>query len=225
MVRITCSGVLFDVDGVLVNSGAAVERVWSWWAKRHGLDPKEVIPKAHGRPSIETARELLPGADADAENSEIEHREIADVEGVVALPGARELLIALPPERWAIVTSCSRALAQARLHAAGIPYPKNIVTSDDIKYGKPHPEPYLKGASVLGVPPADCIVVEDVPAGIRAGKAAGSRVIAFRTTTRDDNKLKEAGVNWIVKDCTSISLESVRDQILHLLVHDATQVS
>jgi sugar-phosphatase len=135
----------------------------------------------------------------------VERGEIEDLNGVVPLPGARELLSALPSDRWTIVTSCTRPLAEVRLRAAGLPIPERLVTSDDVKNGKPDPEPYLKGASLLGVSATDCVVVEDAPAGIRAGKAAGARVIACRTTAPEP-ELKAASANWIVDNCSSISL-------------------
>src|SRR6266481_5409080 len=207
MTSIRCRGVLFDLDGVLVDSTPAVARVWAGWARTHGFDPDEVVRKAHGRPSITTIRELLPLADHAAEDREVERREIADIEGVVPLPGAMELLQALPLDRWAIVTSCTRALAQVRIGAAGLPKPKQMVTSTDVQHGKPDPQPYLKGAQVLGVPAADCLVVEDAPAGIRAGKAAGARVLALRTTA-SDAELQQAGANWIVDDCAELFLKS-----------------
>ena len=207
MTGIRCRGVLFDLDGVLVDSTPAVARVWAGWAHEHGFDPGEVVKKAHGRPSFTTIRELLPNADHAAENREVERREIADVEGVVPLPGAMELLQALPLDRWAIVTSCTRALAQVRIGAAGLPKPKQMVTSTDVQHGKPDPEPYLKGAQVLGVPAADCLVVEDAPAGIRAGKAAGARVLALRTTA-SDAELQQAGADWIIDDCAELFLDS-----------------
>ncbi|MGA8491441.1 MAG: HAD family hydrolase [Terriglobales bacterium] len=204
MTEITCGAILFDLDGVLVDSTPAVIRVWSRWAIAHGFDPEEVVRNAHGRPSIETIRGYLPQADAEAENREVERGEIEDLDGVVPLPGARELLSALPPERWTIVTSCTRRLAQTRLRAAGLPVPDRLVTCDDIKNGKPDPEPYLKGAVFLGVSARDCVVVEDAPAGIRAGKAAGARVIACRTTAAE-SELKDAGADWIVENCKAIS--------------------
>jgi len=207
MPGIRCRGVLFDLDGVLVDSTPAVARVWAGWAHEHGFDPGEVVRKAHGRPSITTIRELLPNADHPAENREVERREIADIEGVVPLPGAMELLQALPLDRWAIVTSCTRALAAVRIGAAGLPKPKHLVTSTDVQHGKPDPEPYLKGAQILGVPAADCLVVEDAPAGIRAGKAAGARVLALRTTA-SDAELQQAGADWIVDDCAELFLDS-----------------
>lgn len=203
MIRISCKALLFDLDGVLIDSTPAVTRVWTQWARAHGLDPDEVVLRAHGRPSISTIRHYLPHADHETENHEVERREIEDLNGVVTLPGARELLNALPPNRWTIVTSCTRPLAKVRLRAAGLPVPDRLVTCDDVKNGKPDPEPYLKGASLLRIPPADCVVVEDVPAGIRAGKAAGARVIACKTTV-SDSELKRAGANWIVDGCGAI---------------------
>ncbi|HEX9457039.1 MAG TPA: HAD family hydrolase [Candidatus Acidoferrum sp.] len=207
MISMRCRGVLFDLDGVLVDSTPAVARVWAWWAREHGFDPEEVVKKAHGRPSITTIRELLPDADHAAEDREVERREIADVEGVIPLPGAMELLQALPLERWAIVTSCTRALAHVRIAAAGLPKPKHLVTATDVRHGKPHPEPYLKGAQILGIPADDCLVIEDAPAGIRAGKAAGARVLALRTTA-NDAELQQAGADWIADDCAEFFLES-----------------
>jgi len=205
MTQITCSALLFDLDGVLIDSTPAVIRVWSRWAIAHGFDPAEVVRTAHGRPSISTIRDYLPDADYEAENCVVESGELADLNGVVPLPGARELLSALPADRWTIVTSCTRPLAEVRLGAAGLPLPERLVTCDDVKNGKPDPEPYLKGASLLGVPARDCVVVEDAPAGIRAGKAAGARVIAC-TTTAAVSELREAGADWIVENCGSISL-------------------
>jgi mannitol-1-/sugar-/sorbitol-6-phosphatase len=203
MTKIDCKGVLFDLDGVLADSTPAVARVWSIWAHKHGFDPEETVRRAHGRPSLATIRELLPNADHDVENATVERMEIEDIEGVVALPGAQELLRALPPGRWTIVTSCTRPLALVRLRAAGLPIPGKIVTCDDTTNGKPEPEPYLKGAEHLGVAAADCVVIEDAPAGIRAGKASNARVIALQTTERDA-LLREAGADWIVKDCASV---------------------
>ncbi len=207
MTSIRCRGVLFDLDGVLVDSTPAVARVWAGWAHEHGFNPDEVVRKAHGRPSITTIRELLPHADHAVEDRDVERREIADVKGVVPLPGAMELLKALPLERWAIVTSCTRALASVRIAAAGLPRPQHLVTSTDVKHGKPDPEPYLKGARMLGVAANECIVIEDAPAGIRAGKAAGARVLALRTTA-SNAELQQADANWIVDDCAAIFLDS-----------------
>src|SRR5262249_53479901 len=130
-------------------------------------------------------------------------REIADLEGVVALPGAVELLHSLRPDRWTIVTSCTRRLAEVRLQAAGLPVPAKLVTANDIERGKPAPDPYLKGAEKVVVKPTDCIVVEDVPAGIQSGKSAGARVIAFTTTVNAKDVLA-AGADWILENCSAI---------------------
>ena len=203
MTQVSCAALLFDMDGVLIDSTPAVARVWRRWAIERGLNPEEVVAHAHGRPSLTTVREYLPNADHQAENREVERREIADLEGVVPLPGALDLLASLPPDRWTIVTSCTRPLAEARLRAAGLPLPKTIITSNDIKHGKPHPEPYEKGAAVLRFPPAECIVLEDVPAGVRAGKAAGARVIGFKTTVQE-SVVSAAGADWIVGNCGDI---------------------
>ena len=178
MPRIQCQAILFDLDGVLIDSTRAVARVWHRWAVEHGFDPDEVVARAHGRPSLTTVREYLPHADHAAENREVERREMEDLEGVVLLPGSLRLLTDLPPDRWTIVTSCTRPLAETRLRAAGLPVPERMITSNDIKNGKPHPEPYLKGASVLGFSAGECVVVEDVPAGIQCRQ--GSRCDGHR---------------------------------------------
>ena len=204
MNEIFCAALLFDLDGVLINSTPAVARVWRRWAVEHGFNPEEVVARAHGRPSLTTVREYLPNADHEAENREVERCEIEDLEGVVPLPGALDLLASLPEDRWTIVTSCTRPLAEVRIKAAGL-LPKKMITSNDIQHGKPHPEPYLKGASVLGFPAQECVVLEDVPAGVRAGKSAGATVIAFTTTVKATG-LKEAGADWILNSCADIRL-------------------
>ena len=205
MVEVTCSGLLFDLDGVLVDSTPAVARVWSKWALAHGFDPEDTVRLAHGRPSLATVRDLLPNSDYVAENEVVLKGEMEDTEGVIPLPGARELLNSLPADRWAIVTSCSRPLAEVRLRAAGLPVPQRMITSDDVTHGKPNPEPYRKGAVLLGVPAAKCLVFEDAPAGVRAGKSAGALVVAFRTTATDP-ELEAAGADWIVHGCSSLSV-------------------
>ena len=208
MTSLRCRGLLFDMDGVLVDSTPAVARVWSVWARKYGLDPETVVKLAHGRPSISTIRELLPRADHDAEDREVERMEIADVKDIVALPGAAQLLHSLPADRYAIVTSATRALAEVRLREAGFSIPEHLVTARDVPRGKPYPDPYLKGTQLLGVQPAECVVVEDAPSGIRAGKAAGAPVVALRTTS-SDAELEEAGANWIVNNCADLFLETV----------------
>jgi len=205
MTEIHCSGVLFDLDGVLIDSTPAVTRVWRQWAMEHGFDPEEVVARVHGRPSLATVREYLPNADHAPENREIERREMRDADGIITLPGARELLLQLPAKRWTIATSCTRSLAEVRLRAAGLPVPERIVTSTDVTLGKPHPEPFLKAATKLGFPASECVVVEDVPAGIRAGKAAGATVIAFRTTV-EEAELRRAGADFILNNCADVSV-------------------
>ena len=192
MISVTCAALLFDLDGVLIDSTPAVTRVWRGWAIEHGFNPEEVVAHAHGRPSLSTIRDYLPGRDYEAENHEVERREIADLAGIVPLPGALDLLASLPLDRWTIVTSCTRALAQVRIRAAGFPLPKALITCDDVTRGKPHPEPYLRGAELLGFSAAQCVVLEDAPAGIQAGKAAGARVLAFTTTAPNPHFNKPA---------------------------------
>jgi sugar-phosphatase len=204
MTKIRCQAILFDMDGVLVDSTHAVARVWSKWARARGFNPEEVVRAAHGRPSVDTVRDYLPHADAHAEDREVERQEIEDLEGVVAIPGAVALVNGLPGGRWTVVTSATRALAEVRLRAAGIPVPSTMITSGDISRGKPDPEPYLKAAARLGYPAADCVVVEDAPAGIRAGKSAGARVISFPTTS-NRVQLEQAGADWIVRNCADIA--------------------
>jgi mannitol-1-/sugar-/sorbitol-6-phosphatase len=224
MPQIQCKAMLFDLDGVLIDSTRAVARVWHGWAVEHGFDPDEVVARAHGRPSLTTVSEYLPDADHAAENREVERREMNDLEGVVLLPGSAQLLNQLPPDRWTIVTSCTRPLAETRLRAAGLPIPKLMVTSNDIKNGKPHPEPYLKGASMLGFAAADCVVVEDVPAGIRAGMASGARVIAFRTTVKDP-ELLAAGADWLLNNCSDISVVKKTQELTLGLAGDPPQAT
>jgi mannitol-1-/sugar-/sorbitol-6-phosphatase len=205
MIRVQCEALLFDLDGVLIDSTPAVARVWRRWAVERGFNPDEVVARAHGRPSLTTVREYLPSANHEAENKEVERQEIRDLAGVVPLPGALDLLASLPADRWTIVTSCTRRLAEVRITAAGLPLPAKMITSSDINNGKPDPEPYLKGASVLGFSAADCIVLEDVPAGVRAGKAAGAKVVAFPSTV-SSVALREAGADWVLRNCAHVRL-------------------
>lgn len=202
-----CRGLLLDMDGVLVDSTPAVDRVWSRWARKHNLDPAATVRLAHGRPSISTVRDLLPNAPPEihlAENGWVEKAEIEDVSDVIALPGAKELLAAIPPEQFVIVTSATRGLAEARLHAAGLfEAVRHTVTASDIQRGKPDPEPYQKGAAKLGLAPADCIVIEDAAAGVKSAKAAGARVIGVTTTTTAE-QLHGAGADSIAANCAQL---------------------
>jgi sugar-phosphatase len=177
----TIRGVLFDMDGTIVDSGAATERSWTQWAERMGMgDRLEIL---HGQPAVETVRALFPDAtpqelaDLCADQTVAERE---DLDGVVALPGARELFAFLEANEipWAVVTSADMLLARARLGAAGIT-PAILVTCDDITYGKPHPEPFLLGASMIGIDITECVVVEDAPAGVQAGLASGAVTAAL----------------------------------------------
>lgn len=182
MGSLTSPAILFDLDGVLIDSTPCVARVWREWALEHGLNPEHVIHTAHGRRSIETIQLLAPHLDAEAENNIVEQREIEDTEGLTVFPGAADLLASLPPDRWTIVTSGTRPLAMKRLRVAGLPIPARMVTANDVVNGKPHPEPYLKGAEMLGMAPADCVVVEDSPSGLKAAAQAGMRTFGVATT-------------------------------------------
>ncbi|KAA8704338.1 HAD family hydrolase [Pseudomonas proteolytica] len=169
---------LFDMDGTLLNSIAAAERVWAAWARRHGLDVEAFLGTIHGVRAIDTInRQALPGVDAQAEARGITEAEIEDVEGVLAIPGAVAFLQSLPAHRWAVVTSAPKALALRRMHAAGLVPPAVMITAEDVASGKPDPACYLLGAQRLGVPIGECLVFEDAPVGIRAGEAAGADVL------------------------------------------------
>lgn len=192
---------LVDLDGTLVDSTAPVRRAWSAFAARHRLDPDEVHRIAQGRPSRETIRQLAPpGTDCEAESALVERTEVQDTDGVVALPGA-EALLRGADRPLAIVTSCSSALAAARLEAAGLPVPSVLVSSNGLERGKPDPACFLIGARRLGVDPARCLVLEDAPAGIAAGRAAGATVIALRTS-HPEHELREA--HAIVDDLAAL---------------------
>jgi sugar-phosphatase len=178
----TCQAVLFDLDGVLVDSTPCVTRVWSQWASHHGLDPQQVIHVAHGQKAIETVRKVAPQLDPEREFRVIEKMELEDTDGLRLLPGAKELLNALPRDHYTIVTSGSRRLATKRLETVGLPVPANMVSADEVANGKPHPEPYLAGAAGLGYAASECLVFEDAPSGIRSAMAAGATVIGVSTT-------------------------------------------
>jgi mannitol-1-/sugar-/sorbitol-6-phosphatase len=179
----TYGGFLFDMDGTLLNSIAAAERVWGRWATRQGLDLATFLPTMHGKRGIDTITALnLPGIDPVVEAAEILRGEIEDVEGVVAIEGAADFLASLPPERWAIVTSAPMDLARARLAAAGLPQPCIMVTAEDVEVGKPHPRCYQLGLERLAVDAADAMVFEDVLAGVAAAEAAGTDITVITAT-------------------------------------------
>jgi mannitol-1-/sugar-/sorbitol-6-phosphatase len=189
----SCSAILFDLDGVLVDSTRAVDREWREWARRKGVDGDAVMAIAHGVRTIEVIRRVAPHLDAEAEAWGIENEEASDQQGVRVMPGAVALVNSIPEGRWGVVTSGTRLLASARLRFCGLPVPKVLVTADDVEHGKPHPEPYLTGAEKLGFAPVDGLVIEDAPAGIRSARAAGTKVIGL-ASTYPASKLQEADV-------------------------------
>ena len=192
------AAVLFDMDGTLIDSTPAVERSWAAWAPTYGLDVA-ALRGLHGIPARGVIARLLdPTVHAEAERH-ITELEIADVEGIEVLPGAVAALTALAASgRAAIATSCTDALAQARLAATRLPHPRVVVTASDVRHGKPDPEPYLLAAERLGVNPADCLVVEDAPAGLRSGKAAGCTTLAVTTTTASADLLANPDADAVV---------------------------
>jgi sugar-phosphatase len=173
--------VLFDNDGVLVDSGASVDRSWTTWALAHGLDPEPILPVIHGRRAGDLIAELAPHLDIAAAEQHLEDLEVEDAASVAALPGAISLTAAIPNGRWAVVSSGARRLVMARLEAVGISHPLVLVGADDVSRGKPHPDPYRLAADRLGVDPARCLVFEDAPPGVAAGRAAGARVVGVLT--------------------------------------------
>ncbi len=186
MPTFSCSAILFDLDGVLVDSTRAVDREWREWAARKGIDGDAIMAIAHGVRTIEVIRRVAPHLNAKVEAAAIENHEAHDQRGVVVMPGAIDLVKSIPKGRWGVVTSGSRLLAQSRMKYCGLPVPKVLVTSDDVVNGKPDPEPYLKGALGLGFAPADCLVLEDAPAGIQSGRAGGMKVIGMASTYSAD---------------------------------------
>jgi len=189
---VKCKGFLFDLDGTLVDSLPAVERAWINWALSRDVDPQEVLSFIHGKQAITSLRHFMPGASEEEIRQQflvLEHVEANDTDGVAALPGAHDLLseltrLGIP---WAIVTSGSLPVASARHAAANLPMPEVFVTAEQVEKGKPHPEAYLLGAARLGLPAADCVVVEDAPAGVQSGLAAGCKVIAVNAPADTPN--------------------------------------
>ncbi len=174
---------LFDMDGTVLNSIAAAERIWAAWAVRHGVDVETFLPTIHGVRAIDTITRLnLPGVDAEAQAAFITEAEIEDVEGIVEIPGAAAFLNSLPKDRWAMVTSAPRDLALRRMAAAGIPEPAVMITAEDVQAGKPDPAGYLLAAKRLGLEPRDCLIFEDATVGIQAAEAAGAPLMIITTT-------------------------------------------
>ena len=186
MPNFSCAAILFDLDGVLCDSTRQVDREWREWAARKGVDGDAVMAIAHGVRTIEVIRRVAPHLDAESEAAAIENHEAQDQRGVTVMPGALELVQSIPEGRWGVVTSGSRLLAQNRLRHCGLPVPKVLITSDDVIHGKPHPEPYLKGAEGLRYRAAECLVIEDAPAGIQSARASGMKVLGITTTYAAD---------------------------------------
>jgi len=182
MTQLECDAILFDLDGVLIDSTSCITRHWQEWTRQHGLETTAVMQVAHGLRTVETIRLVAPHLDAEKEAERFTAVEVVDTEGVEAIEGALPLLEGLPEGVWAIVTSGSNELAKARLKRAGLPIPQTLVSGDDVRQGKPAPEPYLVGAKRLGKAVERCVVIEDAPAGIEAARAAGMEVIGITAT-------------------------------------------
>jgi sugar-phosphatase len=202
--RFTVDAILFDIDGTLVDSTAAVVRTWSTWAATNGIDAGEILRVCHGRRTEDTLVMFLPAERHAAALAELAQLERADVDDVIALPGTRDLLPRLPADRWAAVTSGSREIMQRRLTASGLPVPEVLVSAEAVHAGKPDPEGYLKAAAALGRDVRRCLVVEDAPAGIQAGRAAGAWVLAV-ATSHDAAELTSADA--VVADLTACDLD------------------
>ena len=194
-IAVETKGILFDMDGVLISSIGSVDRCWKRWAKMYGIPDAENYQVPHGVRAIDIVKSLRPDIDPQEGLRVIEDMEIEDTADLKVLPGAKVLLAGLPPERWAIVTSATKRLTVARLTVAGLPVPERLISADMVERGKPDPEPYRRGAELLGLRPEDCVVVEDAPSGVGAGKAAGSRVLGV-LGTHTCEELREA--DWIV---------------------------
>ncbi|RYG39244.1 HAD family hydrolase [bacterium] len=203
---LTCRGLLFDLDGTLIDSLPAVDRAWTLWCERVGLVASEVVPHIHGRRSIDSVRRFTPHLDEEIENDAIRALEAGDTEGVTALPGSLELLASLPVGSWTVVTSGTSDVAQPRLRRVGIPIPARAVYGEDVTEGKPHPMPFQFGADVLGIPSAECVAFEDTLAGVRSAKAAGCRVVAISKVVVED-------ADVTVPNLASVRAEAVGDEV------------
>ena len=218
-VELEVSGLLFDMDGVLVSSIGSVLRSWRRWAKHYGLPNADKVEIPHGVRAIDIMKQLKPDIDTVEGLKLIEDIEVADIADLEVLAGVKALLKGLPAHRWAIVTSATRRLLLGRLKAAGLPVPDRIISGDQVKRGKPDPEPYRRGAELLGVQPPDCLVFEDAPSGVRAGIAAGCRVLGV-LGTHTAEELRAAGANWIVSSLTKVRTE-VHDGRIAVVIENA----
>jgi sugar-phosphatase len=203
--------ILFDIDGTLVDSTPVVERSWRTWAQEYDVDAEEVMRVCHGRRTEDTVAEFVTPQQLTVAVARVQALELADFDGVTALPGARQLIDALPRQRWAAVTSGERALMTARLAAAHLPIPDIMVCAEDVTVGKPSPEGYLQAAAVLGFDAGHCVVIEDAPAGIAAGRAAGARVLAVTTTHITD---QVASADVIVADLSCLRVTITDDGVV-----------
>jgi sugar-phosphatase len=209
----TCTAIIFDLDGVLVDSNAISERHWERWAAEHGIPYEEVAHNHHGRPTVEIIRDVAPHLDAEAEARKKEEPEAMDTDGLVAFDGAAMLIDALPDGQWAIATSGRYRTATARLAHTGLPQPDTLVTADDVKQGKPAPDPYRLAAEQLGVDPRECLVFEDAPAGVESAHRAGARVIAVATTNPPDAL---AAADAVVDRLTEVTIASTGNGALRV---------
>jgi mannitol-1-/sugar-/sorbitol-6-phosphatase len=207
VIRLTCKAVLFDLDGVLADSTAIVDRVWREWAVERELDADSVMSVAHGRPAAEVIASFAPQLPVETEVRELERRE-ADASGVIPIAGAMTLVASLPEGSWAVVTSGTTPLAASRLHAIGAPGPRVLITANDVRAGKPNPEGYVHAARRLGVAPKECLVMEDSPAGVEAARAGGMPVIGVTTTFPAESLV---GVIAHVPSLEAVTLERVSE--------------
>ena len=204
-VDVQAQGLLFDMDGVLVSSIGSVVRCWRQWCRLYDVPGADRFEVPHGQRAVDILHSLRPDIDPAEGLRVIEDLEIADTGDLRVLPGVQALLADLPSERWAIVTSATRRLLVGRLEAAGLPVPDRIIAADDVTHGKPHPEPYRRGAELLGLAPEECIVVEDAPSGVSAGIAAGCRVLAVLGTHPREEL---TGATWIADSLNVVSVSS-----------------
>ncbi len=211
-VEIEVAGLLFDMDGVLISSIGSVLRSWRLWAKHYGLPNPEKLEIPHGVRAVDIMKQLKPDVDPVEGLKLIEDIEVADTADLKVLAGVKSLLEDLPAHRWAIVTSATRRLMLSRLEAAGLPLPDRIISGDEVKRGKPDPEPYRRGAELLGVSADECLVFEDAPSGVRAGVAAGCKVLGV-LGTHSAEELRAAGANWIVSSLDKVRTESRGERI------------
>lgn len=203
-------GILFDMDGVLVSSLGSVERSWAKWGEMRGVDTELAVKTAHGQRAIETVRKLRPDLNDVEELKLIEQIEIGDKEDIEVLKGVCRILDTLPAKYWTIVTSATEKLARARLGYAGVPVPEHIITAEMVTNGKPAPEPYLKGAALLGQKPEDCLVIEDATAGAKAGRAAGCKVLATLFSHTVENL---SAADWIVESLEDVKMRVGDDHV------------